>query len=219
MRIISKQKDYYDFSMAYGVDSSICYNRSPRSAYIREFKTSFAKFGPMRFTTGQKDGRNRPLYGVKISSVIGGKLINLYYDDPNNFSSIRDKPERHQTDIFGIRSEVETLDEDADYTWVNELLCDPVVVFGVEMVHPWRDYFCNQDTTVVTDIKVESNTITIGAPILHLMGMQNYVEGLVIWTLIENFLTSDRKPMPEFSDKTKIISAGFDLKQSFRHRK
>ena len=232
MRIISKQKDYYDFSMAYGIDTTICYNRKPRCFHMGqpEFK-ALKKFEPSTRWVGEPIKRDET--ETRMFIVIGGVLKQVFY---NSADAKKDKafsnPRLEPKPLWNYYSFGEdTIDVTADYAWINDLFDDPIVVFGAEHVNPWLDIPLKNfasweeslkgryDETVVTDIKYSKDSISVGAPILHMLDLQAIMTGQEVWTLIENYLTSDRTKMPKFDDKLKIQSAGFDLKTSFRKGK
>ena len=214
MRIISKQPDYYDYAMAYGVDNSIVYHRKPRDGGIPKEYRDFAR------TYSYYDSKNRGVGIHKISIVICGKMYRFYArsDEPGKlYVDAREAADGLTSRFWNNLSAPKEYTK--DYSYINDQLGGAIVVFGAGPVFGQKeDYKFSTDT--FNQIHFDHNIYCVDAPILKYLGVPDHIPATEIYMALDAWFSSrGQVDMENISDKSKIQKAGFDLKQSFRHRK
>lgn len=202
MKIISKYKDYYDYLQGiYGVDEKLVLDRR-------------AKFYPSvsDFPNG------------KIDFVIGDLYISVL--------KIDDK-------IYSGRNELLSIGEAYEYETPSGRLDEGVRVTYKESSYPYRESKANMSFNIIKGKGRLQNTEYEKIPIivftrhnvdkfmefprLEEFGIQKILKPHDIWIELSSFLgklnSQKEPPQPIGDDKVRILSAGFDLKTSFRNVK
>lgn len=243
MRIIAKQSDYYDHIQSYGMDPGVVYTREPRvigtaalSKSIREDLCGKCH----RLYLPREYRRGIPLPSVNI--VVAGHHYRFYYllkegvDAPDSvnkftlgqsydvFDSFKEARREYKSYYF-MEGEPDYFDQGNlkyyDYAKENNA---PLIIGGISLNHSYKD----GDKAIDTNGRVcnvsldETAGLIINAPVLQFMGL-NHIKGfdphevfMKISTFVAGINTTD---MVEINDKSKIVKSGFDIKESFRHRK
>lgn len=221
MRIISRERDYYDHVQAYGVDPAIVYDRtfsresteiprhvieslSPVSVYLAKNKGA-----PRWYWRGTPEIRG-------YYSLIGGIVRSIWYELPNpdarweDFDKDTFKVHASKAEALAGRRErfsrLLTSDQNRP-----PLGSDVFMEFAKEVGSP---------VIVFQRPGLHGGSTFIDCPILGDMGYGKIIPATQVYSDIYNFMLSIKdRPMVEISDLDKIRKAGFDMRQSFRHRK
>lgn len=233
MRIISKDKDFYDFGLSYGVDTTVVYERKPIqvnnssfSPYIRSLLKKNSSY--TYFTKSPK--RHHALYPRELMVAIGGKLY-VFFQLPNysnknlsttlgadksryvTFSSEDDMVSYMEENGFTtgkhtFRFNTLVIDND-DAVLQNELLSigHPVVIFGMSMLPP----------PALSLLHHNKDTSICDGPYLKDLGISDLLDANVVFNDIMNYIIKLQSPkMQELKNSDKIVKAGFDTIKSFR---
>lgn len=198
MLIFSKWKDYYDhLAGVYGVDEKLVLDRT--------------------------SGEGKPFLrdGV-ITLFIAGKQIQGYRKEDKNYWGWEqlDALEEQNRDIYKYMSRLHR---------GNTHRIDN----GNPKAYNWPQLNCELVDSSVNDklncpiILHQGASIDLGSIIKHPnlipTGIAHILPAHDIWLMLSEWLgkkvTENEKQVPIGDDKTRILSHGFDLKQSFRHRK
>lgn len=226
MRIISKQKDFYDHVSAFGIDKTVVYVRSPKQIKndqefeIRELQIPLAS---------NRLYEQKPYVTVHtVYVLVCGRMDRFFYRSDYNgepFISFDDmlnqEPKlRSKSDWFYRNwNENHPFDPNKDYSYLNDKYDANIIVFGIDFSSPVIDKG-NQLSIVdgiIKDITFDSRSAVLDAPILGMLGLGSFVDPFEIWTAIEMRLSMKTTETVEVSDKTKVQKAGFDVKKSFRN--
>ena len=220
MRILSRQRDYYDWVAAYGVDPSLCYVRQPLTVRYAE-APAFARFSlPYPQEHRVRDGELRTgglTFGV-FPRIYRRRTIALRRDDGGFqlrvFSDVAEiAADLTEMGVRATRWERRALYDDeflSDSPWPNarwRALGSPIFVAGE------LGYSGPQPRL---DLPIETGLVTLD-PILQDFRFTE-VDATDVFQRIQNFLRLDPDPAPEFSDAQKLQAHGFD-QRSFRKRR
>ena len=236
MRIISKFKDYYDHvGHSYGLaDPKVLYNRGPVGRYI-----AAKKIGSIVTPASFEDIPFSAIEGLAGKSVDYMALPNFTQDIENNQYWYYNPPfilcvagrtfpvitlkENKQSVVFDIDKHEKFIirnktnkNYDFKYHFVQS---DTVIYISKTIGHPvfmikntgWSNY-------TIIDAKV---------PILSDYGLANIYQPEQLYQDLEYFILNTMQGSPDImpegkppqTNEEKITGHGFDLKQSFRHRK
>lgn len=225
MKIKSRFKDYYDYvAHAYGGgDERITYAREPlpdeHLSIIVNSKNDIV--GPGLSVTKTKEKYlviNGQMYTL-VAIVTDGGLIGPYrLFTPENFADIlpslkiryRYDPNRHES-------------ESPKY-WARHFANESKIALEVSKLIQQPVFLINQ---IDYDWKQKKYRIVIdkNVPTLSEYGMPHYIQPEQLYQDIAYFVSNKMVTSPDLvvndnmTDKEKIVQHGFDLKQSFRHRK
>ena len=206
MRIISKYKDFYDhISYVYGVDDKIVYVRDKNKVEIRA----------------------RSFPGYNRLSTLNNRLSRIDRRQEASIVVVVDK-------MFFVVKNIGTneeyvLDEDDDLLregWLfrdsqpysSEKILSMTKLVGApvyRIVRFWRD----SDNSIVAVIAEQTPRLSDIEGIVNKLGVEQTYQN-ISYALANQLRDSpDTTPPVAIDDKYKIVAAGFDLKQSFRHRK
>lgn len=214
MRIIDKNKDFYDHASAYGVDPSIVYVRKAadftvdRKDELRGYYVDVKKWD---------ETKSKHVYMVNV--IICGSRFKIFYTSDKFSNPSLKVPYDTKGRFLFIESIVAEYGDDIDYSYVNEKYNSPIVVFGAEIVFRYKNDY-SEKTDTIDYVKYNGNYVTVNAAILKYLGVQNFISAEEVWMKISNWIsTRNEKEMIELSDKDKIVKAGFDKIKSFRKMK
>ena len=211
MRIIDKQKDYYDFLVgSFGMDEKLIYNRNSVIHNLSD--------GHYRLVVGtivQEFAKvNKHIYfGKKLNLV--GKKSNTNLSLRNWLRKFRKKINDKYYDVnfrFEGRDYLVEVNSEKYYINPDEVKEYALPIYIEEIFFkPYRNK---------KGIRIDSFIYT--NPNLDGLGLKIF-KPEEIWLEVSNFLskklTDKEIIINNQTDEQKIISHGFDLKQSFRHRK
>lgn len=234
MKIISQFKDYYDYvAHAYGGgDPKVVYNRKRIGHYDQSGSMGFTR----RLQVAFKDKLNLDLnYRIKTVNRWGGfdgfhwlivcgrpyPLINMS-DSPYSTYSRDDKWE-----VFDIVRHAGLVEEKEDflselYTFLDlsEIGVErpELVALSKAVGHP---------VFMVDTIDTHRGLVEVNGecPVLANVGLAAYYPAEQLYQDLSYFLVNkmhdspDMTPAQNATDKEKIVQHGFDLRESFRHRK
>lgn len=212
MRIISKLHDYYDFAMSYGVDPTVVYRREPKDGGIpKEFQTLARKYE-------YYDEKMNIILIHRISILICGKMHIFYTRDDRQgklFKTEKDATKGLKSRFWNIFPDSE--EDNKDYSYINEKMGGAIVVFGA---YPHFSFKEERVIDTFKNICLDQYSYCVDAPILKDLGVADYIPATEIFMALDAWFSSrGQAEIENISDKSKIQKAGFDLKQSFRHRK
>lgn len=233
MRIISKFKDYYDYvgGMYYDTDDKVIYNRDK----ITEPSTQHRKYNiidkhfiaipdrdrldftvdrnwnkPIKRGIGNLYMKTLLVCGIAYPLYCIHKSNNLY----NEYKLLDDEGIEFINQCWTVNIDSLTSKKHQALIELSRLINSPVFIFKDQRNHG-NNYF-----------RIE-HTIEMEVPNLRKLGFNKIKRAEILYQELEYFIGSilpgkpDSLPIPSipFTDKDKILNAGFDLKQSFRHRK
>lgn len=214
MLILSKFRDYYDSSAAYGVDKSIVYRRVNRNFHkerILEIEHIMNKW--------------RTWYGGGMSLIVIGGIpyplfkhwdhlrnVHYVYDDDTLVEVLKnDKRDTHSwamgSKLDDYRAFKENIHQTTSETFhaLNRRYNAPIIHIRLEL----DGYKTDQRDR----LHVEVN------PCLKDIGFSKALDSIQLFQNIQNYIsTCDVKDLVELKDEDKVIKSGFD-KRSFRKRK
>lgn len=209
MKIISKHKDYYDYLQGiYGIDEVMVYDRRVDRPYRFEdiIITDHNEITTIRFAICNKifvlfyyDGK---FYHTPEERL---ELHNLKYKSNNIPTWQRSYRYGYSHDIKSAEYQYNKENCNTD---VNRILRQPVLV---------KVDYCGEFTTIIHGGKEHWNL-----PILDTFKLAKYITADKMYQDISAFIgwTKDHPEIPNNqSNDEKIISHGFDLKDSFRPNK
>lgn len=244
MKIISKFEDYYDYvGKINDTDDRVIYDRRAIAQTDVKIKGSIKRTYLENILRDLKLNYKLYEYALKYLVVFDKMymLVNTIpkkcdpikrYDLNNEYKLLSRKNEEHLPLIDSITN------ANNRYRWhanvlfydIEEHFCrqDPLLINACgEVKHPifvitsiehktttWRD------ENITTVLKIDENI-----PVLKDLGFSSIMKPEILYQEIEYFISNvlrenpDIKPPVEISDKHKIPQHGFDVKQSFRHRK
>ena len=223
MKIRSKYKDYYDYLIGiYGVDEKLYYDRT---------KLPFLKKSNIVFITNYDSIDIIKVYVVdKLYKIVRYKgdfltspeeLLDFYEND-------RDLYDKHKGYSLGLPYLSDSISygynsKKEEYEKIKESRLDTL-----------RRFIYNEKGEYDYDLgKIDLNT-NLEEPVVVVYNGSNYIMNLSeinfnkilkphdIYLEISNFLSnliSSKEKSGKMSDGEKILSHGFDIKKSFRHRK
>lgn len=207
MKIISRFKDCYDhISYIYGIDEKIVYTRDvAKNVEIREKEIpGYRKFRSITQLVGSGDKVSIVVIVDKMYFVVENYLMNE--------ERVLDQSDRLMRSRSIIRDE--THNDPELILELTKKVGSPV--YRIESINgDWSD----PDRKLIAKIAEKTPRLSnIKGMVALLDSQQTYQE---IAYAITNLLNPnpDNTPPIVVSDKYKIQAAGFDLKQSFRHRK
>lgn len=218
MKIISKFKDYYDWiANIYGTDKSIVYNRNtpivvnkvahkgipflPRSSNYYTDKSDYHfKFLVIcgKLYVVAKRNEFNPIYGVDYFHYIKAKWELVTEEHPASY--VLSKNRFGQQNYFNVISSIDS---------------NNIIALSVKVGAPVFT-FIERNDEILVDQEV---------PNLAEIGVASRYSPEQIYQDISYFICNilkespDLAPPSKITDNEKIVSHGFDLKQSFRHRK
>ena len=215
MRIIDKNKDFYDYASAYGVDPNIVYVRKAIDFTV-DRKEKFRGF----YLNAKAWNDPKPKYVYVVNVFICGTRFKIFYEDQNFSSpSLKIPYETERTWIL-VGKELSESNAEIDYSHVNEKYNSPIVVFGAEIVFRIKKSDYSEVTDIIDYARYNGDSVITNAAILKYLGVQNFISAEEVWMKISNWISSrNEKEMIELSDKDKIVKAGFDKIKSFRKMK
>jgi hypothetical protein len=195
MRIISKHKDYYDYLQGvYGIDELLTYDRRTKTLKTIE----------------------PPYYGNdydKYTFAICNKLLTIYRYNNKFYHTIEELIELNDTLIKDGKKALLTSNKWGEEAPKN----DAEMIWKKENGITDANKKLRQPVLMQLDFKGED----FGMPRLSDFGVAAYYPAEQIYQDIVAFIgwLVDNPPLPNTqTNEGKIISHGFDLKQSFRHR-
>jgi len=229
MKIISDFKDYYDYlAHQYGVDEKIVFNRKPipnndetksilkeTLGLVREYKYALDN---KLFSIGNEKSSNYRWLSVNGVLYLVYRERLMYANSPYKVFTREQYDVFFPKDIHGFRKKRSYEDLVGNANFVKELtsihakLNTPVF---------WFDHTGFGEMLFIG----ESNESKYKAPILSELGFASIYPADKLFQDISYFIgnvmrgSPDIKPPVEIENKDKILAHGFDLKQSFRHRK
>ena len=204
MKILSKYKDFYDYvAGSYGVDEKLILDRRDFQIldplYLKEGFLVKLYIGGMHYEGYLYNGKF--YWGEKLFEIVKGEIP--YYEKWKNKDIDRKTVYVKGYDSLGRASGTtvmyEGIESDInDRTGVPILLAHPSGTFN-----PLRNHYFLKN------------------PRLSDFDFNKMLSGEEVWMLLSNWLSKqkDKPIINQQTDKEKIVSKGFDLKQSFRHRK
>lgn len=229
MRIISKFHDYYDYiSHQYGADNMIVYNRQPFESSEELKKMVLKVMWDIRYKQGYiaeynsyVDRRTRWLVvngllyllvkkstDTKFKLLTEESLAEFIHDiKTRRHAYFRDKYKI--SDFIGV-----DVCKDALIP-IHNIINQPIFVV---------EFYGKQDLDF-GDFTYDGGVIRYYAPVLSELGFPSIYPAEQLYQDISYFIGNEMKPSPdikppvEISNDNKIEGHGFDLKQSFRHRK
>lgn len=228
MKIISKYKDYYDYvAYQYGEDPLIVYNRQPFKhndelfKYVVDQMRYKSCYFPTRHVAPKPNERHYKWL------VINAKLYLLTADDNQSPYKVI-TPELYQQIIadgntFELSSSwsrrIYPYLSGYEYYIANNILYDTLVAASRVL---------NTPVFEISDLQFGCGIIETGKckiPVLSELGIASIIPAEKIFQELSYFIgnvmkdTPDVKPPVTIDNDLRIEGHGFDLKQSFRHRK
>lgn len=200
MKIISKYKDYYDFlSGIYGVDEKLILDRR------ESFHPKYYKNGIMVFTIGN----------INIDVLcLDGKF---YCGEADMIKLGGEKIEYKNSNLINYR--ISYKDKD-NYNKIDKIsICvTPEKLVRTNNRNDKYAIYLNDTVAIQIDGKYEHKLCSY--PRLEQYGIQKVLSPHEIWLELSSWLsqqvTKNEKQVPVGDDNVRILSAGFDLKTSFR---
>ena len=206
MKIISKYKDYYDYLQGiYGVDDKLLLDR--RNGTAKDFSHH----------TG------------KHVLVICGKVLeyvcfenNYYFNEDiaqfNEAKVLHDsylwKNETRPKPKYLVNPNI-----NPEKHWNFDKIYYPTLSEDVHKIYPGLEVVSK--TCPIFIYHENSRTIQCEFPSLLELGINKQIEAKDMWIMLSEWLSTrvtEKEPVvPVGDDKVRILSAGFDLKTSFRH--
>jgi hypothetical protein len=223
MKIISNEKDYYDYlSHIYGIDPKIVYKRKFSRKPLNE-KELLIKSRPIDFY-GYIKYRNST-YANTLKRLYGENLSYIIISICGNLHVVRD--------VKGLK---EDQPFDSTYTLLNDEELDMFSksnYFGNNLYYYlnsnydknyWIDLHkkLQEPILFIEYINHEKIILTDNILLKNIKGLAEKYPPELIYQQISQFISyhfNTNEPPLELNDKEKIIKSGFDLKKSFRHRK
>jgi len=201
MKIIAKTKDYYDYLQGvYGTDEKIVYDRRSGLGIgdVRNGDSYFIFINGFRYFTTFYDGRFR--YGAENILKVLEEFLKVKSTRKDCWSSDLDFLFYYAQDKKLVRR-AQRLEENWYPENFNRLLWKPVLISKSE----------------------DPNKCDLTEPLtLNQFNFGSVMTPHEVYVEISNFLSwcVDNPPIPDKqTDKEKVVSHGFDLRTSFRHRK
>jgi hypothetical protein len=222
MKIISKHKDYYDYLQGiYGIDELVVYDRRTENLikHIDSIKLEIYDFAICDFIYRIYFYKNKSYHTPDELIELHHLLINDNYigsDDRKVYLLKTYEYSSNWVKNKGIEDSAKRhFDEYNHSTQINKNLRIPILIkneFG-EIIH---------EKSFNGRIGRTFNTSRWSIPDLSSFGIAKYIPAVEIYQRITEFIswTKDNPEIPnKQTDKEKVLSHGFDIKQSFRHRK
>lgn len=216
MKIIDNQKDYYDYVVGqFGCDDRLVYGRREAIRTSTEYNSEFQKIellvGDYLYHGLYVKSLNKYLYGEDIKKYTKQYESNFYYYYDKDILQFIEKFKIDKKDLWLCN--LENLYQNwPRFKFINTFILEPVYIGNN------GENFSLQEPVIA---KNYPNDYFI--PYLKDFDIQSILSPTKAWISIENFLgqiiTSKEKEMPVGDDKIRIVSAGFDLKTSFRNIK
>lgn len=224
MKIISNYKDYYDhIAYQYGADPLIVYNRKPFfvDPTIQREMQNIMRLADI-YHPGQREASS--LQEKFKWLIINAKLYLLYAEDKVNFKLFT------QNDYYDLKEYFEThfyWRRIASYEQYigNESLTDKLIAISNKLQTPIFEY---SGLYSFGEVLTHGHDIVYNyykVPVLADLGIPSYISAEKLFQDISYFIgnvmkdSPDIKPPVEIENDLRIEGHGFDLKQSFRHRK
>ena len=224
MKIKSRFKDYYDYvAHAYGGgDERVTYVREP----LQDELTTIIVNGNIDFYSPPIDElKTRTKYLVvngKVYVLVSVKNEMGMYDPYQLFTekNFKDRVDslsvRYRWTMFPQKNTVKQWEkyfafESKVVTEISKMIKQPVFIID-SIENRWKE----QQTRVAIDKNI---------PILSEYGLNHYIQPEQLYQDIAYYVSNKMVTSPDLevhdnmTDKEKIVQHGFDLKQSFRHRK
>jgi len=203
MKIISKYKDYYDYLQGiYGVDEKLILDRTEGTSKMFPKHT-----------------------GLHILVVCGKVLEYVCFNNKYYFN--KDIEQFNETKVLNWRVE-ERLKPKPSYIinpeinfknfWNFEKIYYPTLSYDIHNIYPELKELSKKCPIFL--YHKNSKTIWQEFPSLLELGVNKEIEAKEIWIMLSEWLgnriTEQEPIVPVGDDKVRILSAGFDLKTSFR---
>jgi hypothetical protein len=237
MKINSNLKDYYDYvaNLYGGGDPNILYLRTSIGEkkftgtlhYYNEVSVEFDRYFKLpEYNYGSVKGY--PHGGGFKGLVVAGRMFPIIdtnandenhwrYQSNNKFEVFDYNKHEH---LLNPRTRFESRRDDYSPYWESRKVSESLIKLSRKLGHPV--FIINRVNNYV-----EKTVIIVSGecPILSNVGLAQYFPAEQLYQELSYFLgnlvkeSPDMMPRPKVTDKDKILSHGFDLKQSFRHRK
>lgn len=191
MKIISKYKDYYDYLQGiYGVDEKLILDRT--------------EFTPLKYI---------PSFTQVVTFYIGEWQIDGLWKDGKIYfcDEIEQFSNQKQFNPFK-QFNIEEYWIIPRGKWCEQLYCLKKPKYLGDKSITWAENY---------PILYKTNTSLCKSPILNEFGFHKVFNPHEIWVILSEWLgkqiTKNEPVVPVGDDKVRILSAGFDLKTSFRH--
>lgn len=201
MKIISKYKDYYDYLQGiYGVDNRLILDRTKGSA------------------------KNLPGHTGKHILVICGKVLEyVHFNNTNYFNEdIAQFNEKGKWSLYYLRVKPKyliNLDIIPKNHFNSDKIYYPTLSEDIHNIYPGLKELSKKCPIFI--YHENSRTIWREFPCLLELGVNKQIEAKDMWIMLSEWLgnriTENEPVVPVGDDKVRILSAGFDLKTSFRH--
>jgi len=225
MKIIDNKKDYYDYLVGiYGLDSDTVYDRRGSVSLKNSgwFNGVYPKLG-INFNT-IKDKLYRDLKTKNKKPIINKYNLSLppAYGDQNDFYLVIGNTVYH---IVADRYLEGNKDNRivGGYNIIHESFdrADDGVFCPVGLIHYQKYLFLDDDLHILKLTEGPFNKKYITSVILEGTWLSKLFPAEMVWEKIYNYIRSkkEKKIVDNRTDKEKILSAGFDVKTSFRNIK
>jgi hypothetical protein len=196
MKIISKFKDFYDYLQGiYGIDEKLVLDRTNFTFLDYphpDFEVSTLHIGEMMIQGLWMNGKI--YFGEEVKQF--SKEFTRSWDNKPNYYLIENSP----------------------YKYFNSY-CLKYPMFLGEKSPTWKENY----PILQENRKKFGSSEYIKCPILKEYSVQKILPPEKVWQILSEWLgrqiTKNEKEVPIGDDKVRILSHGFDLKKSFRHRK
>jgi hypothetical protein len=205
MKIISKYKDYYDYLQGiYGVDEKLTLDRT---------NFNIMKYGPS--------------YSCLIEIYIGEWLVHGFYDKDTKRYYFGDDIEQFSTEFpYYYNNSVANKDTHY-YVKLEEFRTYKILFILKEPKHLGDTSVTWEKECPILIREISHNGHNpdnyINFPILREYNVGSMVDAHTVWIWLSEWLgkniTKNEHEVPVGDDKVRIVSAGFDLKDSFRNNK
>jgi hypothetical protein len=202
VRIISKQKDYYDFGMCYGIDPKLVYERKNRKLT----KEEHVVLSTLNLPRIIYNGVNRANKGYELGLGFCGKLYRfIKWDSPSCC-------------IWTYEDYIQYNGE-SDYSWNRNSQQEFFTITDID-----DKYFKIVNSPIFLIVNEFWNTLTFFNtsevnPNLKEIGFHNIMDATTCFNEISQYIGNVLNASPEMikvSDKEKLIKSGFDNK-SFKN--
>lgn len=203
MKIISKFKDYYDYLQGiYGVDEKLTLDRT--KFYSMTYVPSNITVSTLHIGEWMIQGfwSDKSIYfGNQVEQFATKRVPNWLIGDPSEYWFIRDHSYSNSRHV---------------YKYIT-CLKEPMYLGDKSPTWKW-DY----PILLLDDLmSAKDDEVYIKCPILKEYSVNKMLPAERTWLILSEWLgkqiTKKEPVVPVGDDKVRIISAGFDLKKSFRH--
>ena len=214
MRIISKYKDYYDFAISYGIDSTLIFDRS--MSFFEEHPFDKPRIEEYRDSVGNKVTL-QPFVVVVAGKIYRGKYLygsdNIFFYNLNQQKEYFDKHNIGKN-YFWYSLKYEFFNGDQISTkqlsWVKE----NNVIIGSTGSYLTKETASN---LYINGNNYGNNFISNHSSLKNLK-FQQAIDGLDLFNEISMWISNlNQKEIITLNNEEKLVKAGFDKKISFRN--